>query len=454
MLKLFLWLRYLHKRRIVLLSVAAVAVSTALLIVVCSLFIGFINAFESAAVLAMGDVVLAPPIKFAGYRQFIERLEQLEAIEAATATLSSQGLLFLNKGNIRAVKIWGIDPASRAKVTGFKQDLIKQKHRLGPPSFEAGASGGRARRIGGYVGIGVLAEPDEKTDEYDFQTVEDNMVGRKVVLITGMAIKDEESHTPGGEAKFKRKNIPFTISDIVFSGVYYLDKNFIYLPIEELHKKLYGDNEPPAADQIQIKLADGAQVDAALAQIRGVWESFASAQLGWNSHLIAYTSIETSKLMQRQYVAELWKQMWMLLLIFGVVSFGVVLLVFCIFYMIVMTKQKDIAILKSCGATSGSVTAIFVGFGGCAGIAGSAVGTALGYVVIRNVNAIEEWIRMIFGLKLWKSSIYMFSRIPNQMYWGPTLLIVLSAVTAVALGALIPAVLAAWARPVNILRYE
>jgi len=49
MLKLFLWLRYLRKKKIVFLSIAAVALSVSLLIVVASLFSGFINAFEQAA---------------------------------------------------------------------------------------------------------------------------------------------------------------------------------------------------------------------------------------------------------------------------------------------------------------------------------------------------------------------------------------------------------------------
>ncbi|MHC4344636.1 MAG: hypothetical protein ACYSUP_08130, partial [Planctomycetota bacterium] len=64
MLKFFLWFRYLHKRKIVLLSIAAVVLSTALLIVVSSLFTAFINAFERAAVQAIGDVIVTPPFKF------------------------------------------------------------------------------------------------------------------------------------------------------------------------------------------------------------------------------------------------------------------------------------------------------------------------------------------------------------------------------------------------------
>jgi len=122
--------------------------------------------------------------------------------------------------------------------------------------------------------------------------------------------------------------------------------------------------------------------------------------------------------------------------------------------MIVITKQKDIAIVKSCGAGNGSVASIFLGFGTCVGIVGAAIGTGLGYVIIRNINALEELVRVVFGLKIWRSSIYIFDRIPNQIDWSWTGPIILAAVCASAIGALIPAVVAARTRPVEILRYE
>ena len=146
--------------------------------------------------------------------------------------------------------------------------------------------------------------------------------------------------------------------------------------------------------------------------------------------------------------------MGILLLIFGVVSFSVVVLVFCIFYMIARLKQRDIAIMKSCGAASSSVACIFLGFGFCVGVLGSGVGTMLGYVVTKNINVVEGWIRIIFGLKLWKSSVYMFSLIPNEVDWASALPIVLLAIVAAAIGTFVPAVVAARTRPVEILRYE
>ena len=228
----------------------------------------------------------------------------------------------------------------------------------------------------------------------------------------------------------------------------------MYLPIEEVQRVLYPDENEGVAGQIQIKLRAEAETDAALAQIRGVWEDFATEQLGWEPYLIRGTAIVTAKQMQSRYVAEFRKQMGVLLLIFSVVSLSAVLLIFCIFYMIVETRQKDIAIIKSCGATNGSVALIFVGFGICVGLVGSGMGMILGDIVTKNINTIEEWIRIIFGLKLWKSSVYMFSKIPNEVDWNSALLIALSAVIAAAVGALIPAIIAVRTRPVNVLRYE
>jgi lipoprotein-releasing system permease protein len=448
MLKLFLWLRYLRKRKIVFLSIAAVTLSVSLLIVVASLFTGFIKTFEKAAVEAVGDVVITPPMPLEKYPLLIKRLEQTETVEAATALISGYGMLYLGRGNVRAVEVWGIEPAGRAKVTGFKQFLRRQSKSTSEPSFDVP---GAPKEIGGFVGIGVLTEPNEQTDEYDYDAAEKTL-GEVKVLTTGTVTGQESGD--GSRPNFKRQVVRFAIADIVETGVYQFDSGCVYLPIEELRKTLYPDEKTPVASQILIKLADNTDTDVALAVIRGVWRTFVQQELDANPYLMTSTAINTARQLQSRYIAAYEKQMGVLLLIFGVVSFGVVLLVFCIFYMIVRLKQKDIAIIKSCGATSGSVAFVFVGFGACVGTVGSALGTVLGYVITRNINEIENWIRIIFGLKLWKSSVYLFSKIPNEVDWLWALRIVSLAIIAAAIGALIPAVVAARTKPVEILRYE
>lgn len=448
MLKLFLWLRYLHKRKIVLLSIIAVALSVSLLVVVASLFTGFINAVEEAAVKAIGDVVLAPPSAIPKYDRFIKNLEQTEAVDSATAIMYSYGLLHLDKGNVRAVEIWGIEPGRRARVTGFDRFLINQRDSKTEPTF---GNPDAPDQTGVFVGIGVLGKPDEKTDRYNYDTAR-NILGQQVILTTGTIHAANTEETTG--KNIKREVVKLSIADVVETGVYQFDSGCIYLPIEKLSQIMYPQNVSPVAEYIHIKIADTTEPDVALAVIRGVWHNFVTEQLGADPYLLQNTGIETSRQFQSRYIAAYKKQMGVLLAIFGIVSFGVVLLIFCIFSLIVKLKQKDIAVIKSCGSSSSSVAFIFVGFGACVGLAGSGVGIIFGYIITRNINAIEDWISIVFGLKLWRSSVYLFNSIPNEIDWSSALPIVLFAIAAATIGAVIPAIIAARTKPVEILRYE
>jgi lipoprotein-releasing system permease protein len=448
MLKLFLWLRYLRKKKIVLLSIVAVALSVSLLIVVASLFTGFINTFEEAAVVAVGDIVLHPARAIPKYDLFIKRLEQTGVVNSATAVMYGSGLLHLEKGNVRAVEIWGIEPGRRAKVTGFDRFLLKQRDLPGEPSFDIPDS---ANNIGAFVGIGVLDKPDEETDKYDYDAVR-KMLGKQIILTTGNVSSANAVNVTRTE--IKRKVVQLSIADIVETGVYQFDNACIYLPIEKLSNILYPDETLPVAEYIHIKLADGTDPEVVLAVIRGVWRTFVEEQLDGDSSLLYGTAIETARQLQSRFIAAYQKQMNVLLVIFGVISLGFVLLIFCIFSLIVRLKQKDIAIIKSCGSSSSSVAFLFVGFGACVGAIGSGIGIVLGYIITTNINTIEEWIGIVFGLKLWRSSVYLFSKIPNVVDWSSALPIVLFSIIAAAIGAVIPAIIAARTKPVEILRYE
>ena len=448
MLKLFLWLRYLHKKKIVFLSITAVAVSVSLLIVVASLFTGFIQAFEQASVDAVGDVVIAPPAAISNYDKLIENLEKTSQVKAATAVIWGNGLLLVGKGNVRIVEIMGIEPQRRSKVTDFDQFLLSNKYASAAQAKKEAES---TEGVHGFVGIGLLAKPDEETDEYNVEEAQ-KMLGERVTLTTG--VSSSSSSQGSSITDFKRQVLRFTISDIVNTGYYQLDNDVIYLPIEQISRIMYPEEKLPVAQQIQIRLAKGADAQAAIAVIEGVWRNFVDNYYNSNQSLKYNTSIETTLNRFGMIIAAYQQQMNVLLVIFGVVSFGVVILIFCIFSMIVRLKRKDIAVIKSCGTTSSSVAWIFVGFGACVGIAGSCIGVVMGYIITRNINTIEQWIRIVFGLKLWKSSVYLFTKIPNQVDWYMTSQIVLFAIAAAAVGAVIPAIIAAGTKPVEILRYE
>ncbi len=441
----FLALRYLRSKKIVLLSIAAVGMSCALLISVASLFTAFIAAFEAAKAEHMGDVMIVPyrgPV--AEVDDLVRTLEADPAIHAASGVLEAQGLLLIGQGNVRAAQIWGIDLAGRCRMSRFGEFLLHQSASIEPtfgaPDVEPLG--------GGFVGIGLLASPDEQTDEYDREAVLREYLGRRAMLTTGRAEREPLEGTAGG-VRFKRRTVKFTITDVVFTGLDDFDRHYVYVPLEVLSETLH-PGRGPVADSIQVRLADGLSQEQGREVVRRLWMQWAAGRDPWAAQAV----IRTAREHQAALAVEYKKQMWMLMLIFGVVSAGAILLIFCIFYLIVLTKQKDIAIVKSYGLGSWGVAGLYVVFGLVIGLAGAGLGVVLGWAVTHNVNTIEHWISVVFGLKLWKSSTYMFSQIPNQVNASAVLWVSVAAVLAAAAGALIPAVAAARVQPIRILRYE
>lgn len=453
-LSFVLCLRYLFKKKLVFFSIAAVGMSCGLLIVISSLFSGYIEALETGATQYLGQVVITRGggVLIEQYPALVRRLEADARIEAATGVLSSQGMALLGKGNVRAVSIWGIDLPGRAEVTPFGEALIargggegafgdkvtKGKVEIGPQEIDFSVPGQESER-GCFLSVGVVARPGELTDVYDRDEVME-VVGRRVLLTSGSL----EQQRP--------RSMRFTVSDVVFTGLSEFDESFVYVPIDVMGETLYPDSDQPA-HVVHVKGADGVSDKELMAACHEVWDLFTSEVYGAD-HWGRWVEVESSREMQAMLVREYRKQMGVLMFIFSVVSGGVVLLVFCIFYMIVLTQRKDIAILKSCGMSSWGAMMIFVLFGAVIGAAGSGLGISIGLVVTDNINTIEQWISYALGMKMWQSSTYMFSRIPVRVMWGDVLWIVCSSIGAAVLGALIPAVQAGRVDPVKILRYE
>ena len=446
---LLLCLRYLQRRRIVILSIAAVAMSCALLIATDSLFTGFIHSVETSLGRYQGDLILGGPsgATIPDTDVLIASLMEADCVDGAEAVLETQGLLLVGKGKVRPVQAWGIQLPQHHAVTPLQDSLIFQE---GVPinqiSFPVPDD---PDAIGGIVGVGVLAQPDETTDEYDTEALR-AMLGEKMALMTGTVQSKWDDDNAGSQSTpISRKVMKFQLADVLVTGVYDFDSVFILVPLEQLSKKLYPD-KGMVANRIHIRLAEGVDEEEATAIVRGIWRNFAKDRISWQ----VFVWIGSAKKANAGMVAEYQKQMQVLLFIFGLISMGIIILVFCIFYLIVMTRRKDIGILKSCGLSNLSVAGIFVFFGTTVGLFGSVLGIGLGYVIIHNINVIERAISVICGINLWQASTYKFMEIPNTMNWDSVIWVTTAGIVAAAVGSLLPAFAASRVKPVETLQYE
>ncbi len=450
MLKLLLCMKYLMRRKIVLLSIIAVALSCGLLISVSSLFKGFIGAVESSVSDNLGDVIIGSPYGFRSISKLdvlIPRLEKIEGVECAAPLLVGSGLVLKGKGDVKRVSIWGIDLDKHIKVTSLKESLLMQKN-TPSTSFNTTAND---KSLYGFVGIGVSCSLDPKTDEYDIDKAS-KVIGSKIVVMTGSLQQNNNSNK---KPVLERKSLVVRVGDVVFSGVYRFDNSTIYLPIDLLSKTIcpYADDVGPIARAVLIKLSEGSDVNTTVEEIRSVWEDFELNTLGWPNvanDMDPKTSIEY----QRRLIDEYRKQMKMLMIVFGVISVGVIFLISCIFYMMILTRQKDIAIIKSFGGGGPTIITIFLSFGLVVGILGSVLGVLFGSLFIKNINSIEHFINIVSGVKIWKSSVYMFDKIPSTLDASSVIWISIASIAAAVIGSIIPAIVASKINPVRILRYE
>ncbi|MCY1744943.1 lipoprotein-releasing ABC transporter permease subunit, partial [Ensifer sp. SL37] len=122
--------------------------------------------------------------------------------------------------------------------------------------------------------------------------------------------------------------------------------------------------------------------------------------------------------------------------------------------MLVKDKGSDIAILRTMGATSGSVMRIFFMTGAAIGVAGTVAGVALGVVVCLNIESIRQFFSWISGTTLFSPELYFLSQLPADMNADETALVVVMALTLSFLATIFPAWRASRLDPVQALRYE
>ncbi|MGA3068331.1 MAG: FtsX-like permease family protein [Tepidisphaeraceae bacterium] len=505
MYKLLLILKYLRKRRIAWVSLVAVMLCTAMVLVVISVMGGWLRMFRETSHAMVGDLVVYRSSQdgFAHYQEMIDRIEALPEVKAAAPEIHTYGLVNIADQIRTYVQVVGCDLKKMQNVNGLVKSLYLQKDVLAGKADEydreaqsalpddaaalranAAALRQKAANFPSWD-LPLSADayrdtlPAAKTDVSKWPGM---VVGRGVIGLrpddNGVVDRTDYMYhawvrltvlnsAQGEDVTADNRAIrSYWIIDDSHTGVFQVDENSVYVPFELLQKDLAMDAQdytdatsgeklqtPARCNEIAIGLKEGFDPNVVKPKIEQV-----VAQMVRENGDLAYTydplTTQTWEERQADFLSAVEHEKSLLVVLFAIISVVAIFLIFCIFFMIVVEKTRDIGIIKSVGATGTGVMAIFLGYGLAIGLVGAGMGLLLGYLVVHNINQLQQWMSDHLGVKIWSAKTYVFDTIPNTLDRHDVLVIVTVAVLSAVAGALVPAIRAARMNPVEALRWE
>jgi lipoprotein-releasing system permease protein len=333
------------------------------------------------------------------YREEADKLRRLPHVVGAAPAILGQGLLMVAQETV-PVQIKGIDPALEPEVTDLKQAM-----RSG--SLEALNAPGDGGTDGIVLGKDLAAKLNVQ-------------VGDDVTLLT-----PQGTLTPMGMVPRMRR---LHVAGIFTLGLLEFDSTYGYVSLE-VGKRLLGKDK---IDHIQLRVDD-------------IWRASTIAdsipqQLGEE-----YIKQDWQEMNQPLFSA-LWLEKVAVSLAIGLIVMVAALNIVTSLILLVMEKTRDIAILKTMGASAKSVTIIFMMQGLIIGIVGTTIGAAAGYA-LATVFDRYQLIRV-------PMDVYQVSHLPFTVLPRDFILVVISAVVICFLATIYPSRQAARLDPAQALRYE
>lgn len=232
------------------------------------------------------------------------------------------------------------------------------------------------------------------------------------------------------------QSIPFVVKGIFSTGMYEYDSNMVYISLGAA-QKLFMKDMPSG---IEIKVKDIYEADIVAGRLLAQLEPGHWAKTWKDMNLSLFSALKLEKTVM--FI--------ILLFIILVAAFSII----STLIMMVMEKRKDIAILKSMGATTGQILRIFITLGMVIGLGGTAVGVILGLVLTYNLDPVIAFIEFIFGIEVMPIDVYYITGLPTKVDYFLVSIIALVSVALSFFATIYPARQAARQDPVEVMRYE
>ncbi len=247
-------------------------------------------------------------------------------------------------------------------------------------------------------------------------------------------INPQGQSTPFGTVP---RQIGYEVAAIFEVGVYDLDERFVVMPIQDAQTLLMLDD---SVAMIEVQVEDP---DRAMETVEPVRQKYAGqvAVVDWKT-----MNASLFEALQVERVAMFFA----LSIIVLVAAFNIL----SSLIMLVRSKTRDIAILRTMGASRRSVLKIFVTTGSVIGLAGTLGGLLLGFAVLFFRQPIVRGIEFVTGQNLWDPKIRFLTELPSRTDPFEVAMICIMALGFSFLATLYPAWRAASTDPVQVLRYE
>ena len=397
-------------------SIGGVALGVMALIVVIAVMTGFGKDLRDKILGTNSHIVVTNinRVGMAGYGEIIKQIESIDGVEAASPFIMNQVMLTFGD-SVSGIIVRGVDPKIEAEVSDLGKYIIR-----GELSFLDEAVSRQNSRARARSGIILGKELARKM----------GVVPEDVVSV----ISPTSRMTPVGLIP---KMKLFRVVGIFESGMYEYDSNLSFISITSA-QKFFSMKEKVTGIEIRVKDIEKANVVASAIQDALGFPYYARDWMRMNRNL--FSALRMEKIVM--FV--------ILILIILVAAFNIVSTLF----MVVMEKTKEIAILKSMGATGKSIMIIFSLQGLIIGLTGTFLGCIGGFTIVPNINEIVGVIERLFGVTAFPSDIYYLDKLPSEIQYMDSILIVIFSIIICFLASLYPAWRAAKLNPVDGLRYE